>query len=417
MASRGNRMLLLRLLLALPLAGLAAVSALAQDQAKSTAVRPEIGKPVQAAADLVKAKRGKEALAKVHEAQAVKDKTPYEAYLVERVHGMAAATAGDASTAARAFEGVATSAATPDAERRQFLAAAAGQYYAAKDYGKSAELSGRYLRDGGTDKSMRTIHAQALYLGNNFAAAAKALLADIEAEEQAGRAPAEEQLQLLSNAYQQQRDTSGYAAALEKLVHFYPKRDYWLAVLHSVATRPGYSDQLTLDVARLKLATGTMRTAAEYFESAQHSLHAGFPMEAQKIIEQGYASNLLGMGPDADRHKRLKAMVDRDLAEDRKTLARDDAQQAASKDGKALFNEGFNYVLHGKNDKGLEMMERGLRQGSGFKRPDHAKMQLAYAYHLAGLNQKAIQVYKTAQGTDGAASLARLWIIRLGRTS
>ena len=60
---------------------------------------------------------------------------------------------------------------------------------------------------------------------------------------------------------------------------------------------------------------------------------------------------------------------------------------------------------------------RTWRYGGGFKRPDHAKLQLAYAYHLAGQDQKAIQIYKTAQGTDGAASLARLWIIRLGRAS
>ena len=410
-------MLILRCLLALSLAGIVANSTFAQEQSKGNAVRPEIGKPIQAAADLVKAKRGKEALAKVHEAQAIKDKTPYEAYLVDRVLGLAAATAGDAMTAARAFESAATSPAIPDGERRQFVVAAAGQYYAAKDYAKAAEVSGRYLRDGGTDKSMRTIHVQALYLGNNFAAAAKALQTDIEADEQAGRPPAEEQLQLLSNAYLQQQDSAGYARALEKLVAFYPKRDYWLAVLHSVSTRPGFSDRLALDVARLKIATGSMRTTAEYFEAAQISLHDGFPMEAMKIIEQGYASNLLGVGPDADRHKRLKSMVDRDLAEDKKTLVRDDAQPAAGKDGKVLFNEGFNYVLHGKNAKGLEMMEQGLRQGGGFKRPDHAKLQLAYAYHLAGQNQKAIQIYKTAQGTDGAASLARLWIIRLGRAS
>lgn len=411
-------MLILRCLLALSLAGIVANPTLAQEQSKGTAVRPEIGKPVQAAADLVKAKRGKEALAKLREAQAIPDKSPYETYLVDRVLGLAAATAGDAATAARAFESVATLPATPEGERRQFVAAAAGQYYAAKDYAKAAELSGRYLRDGGTtDKSMRTIHAQALYLGNNFAGAAKALLTDIEAEEQAGRPPAEEQLQLLANAYLQQHDTTGYAKALEKLVAFYPKPDYWLAVLHSVATRPGFADQLALDVARLKIATGTMRTTAEYFEAAQLSLHAGFPMEAMKIIEQGYASNLLGVGPEADRHKRLQAMVDRDLAEDKKTLVQDNAQPAAGKDGKTFFNEGFNYVLHGKHAKGLEMMEQGLRHGGGFKRPDHAKLQLAYAYHLAGQNQKAIQIFKTAQGTDGAASLARLWIIRLGRAS
>jgi hypothetical protein len=42
---------------------------------------------------------------------------------------------------------------------------------------------------------------------------------------------------------------------------------------------------------------------------------------------------------------------------------------------------------------------------------------LGYAYQVAGQKQKAIQVFKSVQGGDGPASLARLWIIHLGRGS
>lgn len=383
--------------------------------AQGPAVRPEIGKPIQQASDLIKAKRGKEALAKVREAQAVSNKTAYEQYLIDRVLGLAHASAGDHSAAAKAFESVIASSAVPEAERRQFVAAAAGQYYAAKDYGKAAELAGRYLRDGGGDRALRTIYVQALYLNNNFSAAAKALTADIEAEEQAGRAPSEEQLQMLANCYQQTRDQAGYARSLEKLVAHYPKKDYWASAIYSVVTIPGYSDRLAIDVARLKMATGTMRTANEYFEAVQLSLQDGFPREALTILEKGYAAGLLGTGPEAERHKRLKALVDKDVAEDDKAIAKEGAQPVASKDGKTLLNDGYNYLLHGKTKQGLEMMEQGVKLGSGLKRPDHAKLQLAYGYHLAGQNQKAIQVYRTVQGTDGAAALARLWISYLRR--
>ena len=82
-----------------------------------------------------------------------------------------------------------------------------------------------------------------------------------------------------------------------------------------------------------------------------------------------------------------------------------------------MLNDGFNYVLHGKAAKGIQLMEQGLKAGSGFKRPDHAKLQLAYGYHLAGQNQKAIAVYRTVQGNDGAAAIARLWITYLRRAS
>ncbi len=397
---------------------LVAASALAQEPgAGGQTVRPEIGKPIQAAIDLLKSKKGKEALAKVREAQAVGDRTPYENYLLERVLGQAAATAGEPSVAARAFENVAASPASPEGERRQFLAAAASQYYVMKNYAKTAELAARYFRDGGTEKSVRTIYVQALYLGNDFASTAKELLKDLEAEERENKAPTEEQLQLLANSCSHIKDAACYGKAMEMLVAYYPKRDYWLSVIYGIATRPGFSERLALDVARIKIETGTMRSAEEYLDAAQLSLQDGFPMEAVRIIDKGYASGALGTGSEAARHKRLKDMAARNLAEDKKALARDDSQSLAGKDSSALFNDGFNYVLLGKPEQGLALMEKGIRDAKAFRRLEHAKLHLGYAYHLAGQNQKAIQVLKTVQGADGAAALARLWAIRFSRAS
>jgi hypothetical protein len=397
---------------------LVAASALAQEPgAGAQTVRPEIGKPIQAAIELLKSKKGKEALAKVREAQAVGDRTPYENYLVERVLGQAAAVAGEPSIAARSFENVASSPGSPEGERRQFLAAAASQYYVVKNYAKTTELAARYFKDGGTEKSVRTIYVQALYLGNDFANAAKELTKDLEAEERDGKAPTEEQLQLLANSCSQIKDAACYGKAMEMLVAHYPKRDYWLSVIYSIATRPGFSERLALDVARLKIETGTMRSADEYLDAAQLALQDGFPMDAVRIIDKGYASGILGTGSDAARHKRLKDMAAKNLAEDKKALAREGSQSVAGKDGRALFNEGFNYVLLGKPEQGLALMEKGIRDVKAFRRLEHAKLQLGHAYHLAGQNQKAIQVLKTVQGTDGAAALARLWVIRLSRTS
>jgi hypothetical protein len=403
------------LLSSLLVAGLLASPAAAQD--KGQTVRPEVGKPLQSALELLKSKRAKEALARAREAQAVSDKTPYESYLATRVVGQAATAAGESRVAAQALESAAGSQAAPEAERIQLLAAAAVQYYALKDYAKAAELGARYLTLGGTDKAVRTTYVQALYLGNNFAAAAREISAAVEAEEKAGKTPPEDQLQLLANAYLQQRDTAAYLRTMEKLLSYYPKRDYWLNILHGVVTRAGFSDRLVIDVARLKIETGTMRTADEYLDAAQLSLLEGFPVEAARIIERGYAAGLLGSGKEAERHKRLKDLAAKNLAEDRQALAQDEAKGTAGKDGKTLFNDGFNYVLHGKTEKGLAMMEQGMRLGGGFRRPDHAKLQLAYAYHLAGQNEKAMQVFKTVQGIDGAAALGRLWVIKLTRAS
>ena len=390
-----------------------ASAAVAQD--KPAAVRPEIGKPLQAAIEAIKAKRGKDALARAREAQAVPNKTPYETYLVTRVLGQAAVAAGDSTTAASALESAAASSAAPDAERRQLLAAAAAQYYALKEYSKAATLAQRYMQQGGTEKSIRTLYVQSLYLTNQFGAAAREISADVEAEEAAGKTPSEEQLQLLANAYTQTKDTLLYGRVMEKLVAYYPKRDYWQSAIYNVVSRPGFSERLQIDLARLKFDVGAMRNADEYLDYAQMALIEGFAAEATKVIDKGYAAGVLGVGQEAARHQRLRQMATKSVAEDKKNIAASDKQE--SKDGKTAFNDGYNYVLLGQSDKGLAMMQQGLKSGGGFQRVDHAKLQLGYAYHLAGQKDKAIQTFKSVQGTDGAAALARLWVIRLNRTS
>lgn len=390
---------------------------LAQEPAaKAATVRPEIGKPLQAALDLLKQKKGKDALAKVREADAVSDKTAHEIYVLDQVRGQAAASAGEAGVAARSFEAAAVSASAPEKERLQFFAGAASQYYVAKDYAKAADLASRYFKEGGGDKALRTLQVQALYLASNFAQAAKELLADIQADEQAGKAPTEERLQMLASASQKQQNAAGYTAALEKLVTYHPKPDYWLAVIYGMRSRPGFPDRLSLDVGRLRLATGTLRSASEYVEAAQLSLQAGFPAEAKKFIDAGYTAGLLGAGPDAERHKRLKDLAAKNLAEDTKLLGQDDAQATSAKDGTVLLNNGLNYVLHGRSDKGLAMMESGLGKG-GMKHPEDARLHLGYAYYLAGQTQKATQMFKKAQETEATAALSRLWAIRLGQAS
>src|SRR5690242_5631501 len=257
----------------------ATAPALAQDKAQT--VRPEVGKPLQAAIDLLKQRKGREALAHARTAQAVPDKTPYEAYLVTRVLGQAAAAAGDNATAASSLEQAANSSAAPAADRLSLLAAAAGQYYALKQYSKAANVATSYFQHGGTDKSIRTIYVQSLYLSGNYGAAARELASDVEEETRAGKNPPEDQLQLLANAYLQSKDAAGYGRTMEQLVALYPKRDYWLAAIDNVVRRSGFNDRLQIDVFRLRSEViGMQRGADDYLDYAQLALIEGVPMEA-----------------------------------------------------------------------------------------------------------------------------------------
>ena len=68
----------------------------------SAQVRPEVGKPLQQAGELLKAGKAREALAKVREADAVGGKTAAEQTMIERMRAAAAQRAGDTNTAIQA---------------------------------------------------------------------------------------------------------------------------------------------------------------------------------------------------------------------------------------------------------------------------------------------------------------------------
>ena len=136
---------------------------------------------------------------------------------------------------------------------------------------------------------------------NDFAKTERELRSEVQADELAKRAPREDSLQLLASCYLKQQDTAGYTATLEKLVTYYPKKEYWAELMYRIETKPGFSPRLSLDVYRLKLALGIPSTGAQFMEMTELALQAGFPAEARGIVDRGFAAGALGAGPDADR--------------------------------------------------------------------------------------------------------------------
>lgn len=382
--------------------------ALSAAHAESENLRGEVSKPLQAAQDLIKAKKYKAALAKIHDADAVPNKTAYERFILERMRGAAAMAAGEEAVAAKSFDTVINSGRLPAQEQLKIIEAMAGAYYRAKDYGKAVTWYQRYLKMDEGNPQMRTLLIQAQYLSGDYAAVARELSAEFQADDKAGRVPPEERMKLLGDSYAQMNDNAGYVSVLERLVAHYPRKEYWADLLARLQRKPGFADRLTLDLFRLQMATGSMISANNYIEMAQLALQAGFPAEAKQVVDKGFESGVLGNGPEADRHKRLKELVNKQVAEDQKTLGEGDAQAEAAKTGGPLVNTGYHYVTNGKFEKGVAMMEAGLAKG-GLKRPEDDKLHLGFAYLQAGNRVKAIQVLKTVQGNDGTAELAHLW--------
>jgi outer membrane protein assembly factor BamD (BamD/ComL family) len=373
---------------------------------KGETVRPEVGKPLQAAQAFVKQRRGREALAEVSKAEAVGNRTPYENLLINEMKGSAATLAGDHDTAIRSFDAVLGSGRVSGAEATRMVQAIAVAYYQKKDYPNAAKWTQRYFKEGGNDPQMRSVLLQSYYLANDCASVNRMLAS----AEEGSRRPSEEELQILANCYLRERDNAGYVSAIEKLVVNYPKQQYWTDLLARVQKKPGFSDRLGVHVYRLRLATNNLTSANDYMEMAQLALQQGVPAEAKAVMDKGYAAGVLGKGPEAERQQRLRDLVQRSLDDSLKTRAKDERDALAAKDGNDLVKVGLNYVYEGKADKGLPLIQQGIKKG-GLKRPEDAKLRLGEAQLRAGQKQQGVATLRTVQGNDGAADIARLWIL------
>ena len=373
-------------------------------------LRPEIGKPLQAAQELIKSGRYKEALGKVHDAEAAGARNANETYMIERMRIAAASGAGDADTAARSFEALSGSGRVSGPDKLRMMESIASTYYRSQQYAKSMQWSQRYVREGGTSPAIRTMLIQSQYLSGDFAGAVKELTAEIQSAERAGTPPAEDRLKLLLNAALKQGDNNAYIFAMEKLVTYYPKKEYWVDLLSRMQRKPNFSDRLSLDAYRLSLATGSMTAPADFMEMAQLALQADLASEGKQVIDKGLSSGALSTGAQADRAKRLKALVDKKLAEDVASLAEDERQAAAAKSGDPMLVLGMRLVYAGDAAKGVQLMQEGIAKGA-LKRPEDAKLHLGIGQFVAGDRAKAQATFKTVQGADGTADLARLWAL------
>jgi tetratricopeptide (TPR) repeat protein len=362
-------------------------------------LRPDVAKPLNAAQDLYRAHKYKDALTKIDQAAAVPGKTPYESTMIEQMRGAAAAAAGDTGVAAQAYETLLGSGKLSGVDEQRTSAALAGIYFQQKNYAQAAKVAQRYLKSGGGDPDMRTLLVQSYYLSNDCASVVSLLKPGIDTQVRAGHAPDESQLQLLGTCAQRVKDDATYRSTLERLVAYHPKQSYWDDLFAAIRNKPGYSSKLDIDTYRLRRATGSLSTADDYMEMTQLAIVAGTTAEGKQVIDQGFTSGVLGRDAQAEREKRLQA-----LAAKRAQAPADPANPVAPVD------MGFNQVFAGQVKQGLAAMDAAIAKG-GLDHPDQAQLHLGEAYYVAGDKARAVQTFRAVKGTDGSADLARLWVL------
>jgi len=384
-------------------------------QPPADAVRPELFKLLDPAQikPLMDAKNYTEVQNRVTQAEAVQNRTPYENYVLNRMKlSLATATNNEAGVTA-ALEAILASGKLPQADQGNFMQALAGSYYNAKNYPKAIEWYQRIQKDVPAQAdAVSAPLVRSYYLSGDYAAAVKLLRPSIEAAEKAGKPPATEDLRMYASAANKVKDEAGYLYGLEKLAAYYPTDDYWLDVINrGVVRRPGFNQETYItDVLRLQFAAVQKLAPETYADLAELTLKDGFPTEAKKVVDAGFAAGVLGTGSNAASHRQLRDRATKGAADDAKNIATGEASASKSKNGAGLVNLGWAYVTMDQFDKGIGFIEQGIAKG-GLKQPDEAKLRLGMAYARAGKKDQAIKTFETVKGGSGAADIAKYWIL------
>ncbi|MCA0175841.1 MAG: hypothetical protein LCH73_06085 [Proteobacteria bacterium] len=384
--------------------------------AAAQALRPEVGKPLQQASDLLRSGKAKDAQAKVREAEAVANKTPQEQLMINKMKAAAAQRAGDNASAVAALEALFNSGRQSGAEQAQTAESLAFTYSQMRDLGKANQWAQRAQAAGANSAQFKQLQAYLQGQSGDYTAIARDAAAAVADAEKAGQRPAEADLLRLADAYQRTKNQAGYLSAVEKLLTHYPKKEYWAAVLGRLPSKAGFAARYQVDVLRLKFATDNLTTADEYMELTQLALQAGYVQEAKTVVDKGFASGVLGTGPQAARHQRLRDMVGRQVPQAVNALARQRDEVTKAGDEEGMVRVGAAMAASGQVDEGIKLIDAALDRPKQLRSPEDAQLRLGLAQlQKSSLRATAVQTLRSVRGTDGVADIAKLWVIRAGQ--
>jgi tetratricopeptide (TPR) repeat protein len=388
-----------------------AQAAAAAAQPKPDTVRPELFKLLDPAQvkPLMDAKNYAEVQNRITQAEAFPDKTPYETYVMNRMKLSLATAKGDDQGSIAALEAIVASGKLPDADKPQFVQALGGMYYNAKNYPKAIEWYKRFQTEYPNQADAVTAPmVRSYYLSGDYANALKLLRPQLEATVKAGKTPSNEDLRLYASAANKVKDDAAYLYGVEQMIVYYPNDEVWMdAIYRGVVRKPGFQEATNYtDVLRLEFAAVKVMTPEMYTELAELALKDGFPTEAKKVVDAGYAAGVLGTGGSASAHAKLRDRATKEAANDAKNIASGEASATKSKTGAGLVNLGWAYVTMDQFDKGIGFIEQGIAKG-GLKQPDEAKLRLGLAYLRAGQKDKAIATFQTVKAGGGLSDIAK----------
>jgi len=361
---------------------------------EAAGVRPAIGKPLQQAQALAAAGKYPAALDAVSQAEAVPNKTPAETQIISQMRTYIESKSGDPAV----YEKQIASGQGNASVARSLVDA----HYRARQYAKVIGDVDTLRRFGALDGTTESIVAQAYYLQGDYKGAIRFLKATGKTDL--------DTIKLLYGAAYKSGDTDTLQSTLEQLVLATGDPEYWRGSIDLADHTHGLTDPETLDLLRLRLATGTMRPGAsgddDYSLLSQIAIQLKLPGEAQAVMQKGIDAKVV----NGNRADRLFNMAKTQAAADSAGLAAEAAKANAAPNGDLLVQLGAQYNGYGRYQDAVTAINAGIAKGVTDK--NNAEMRLGQAYIGLGQRDQAAKAFNAVAKTDDAAyRVAHLWSI------
>jgi tetratricopeptide (TPR) repeat protein len=390
-------------------AGLLLAGAARAEEGKNN-VSAKMAKPLKAAQEDLTAKRYSDAILKLKEAEGATGKSPYDQHVIYEMLKVAYVRTQNYTDAARVMEAEIDDGFVPQSEMQGLVRGLAQVNYQIKNYEKAIEFGNRAIKGGFADEELRTLVGQAYYLKGDWKGTLHFEEGMVDNLIKEGRTPKSEALQLILSACVKLNDQPCETRALERVVTYYPKPDYWYQLLFTLRQQTSGNDANTLQTYRLMSEVDVLKNPDDYTEMAQLALEAGSPGEAQRILEKGIAKGVFTDQRAKQKNERLLEAAKKAAASDQAALQRIAKEAEAAPTGAKNVGLGLAYFGYGQYDKAVEEISKGISKG-GLRNEGEARLLLGIAQLKSGHKEDATKTFRAVKGDPSLERLANLWTL------
>ena len=374
----------------------AANSTSSSSSSQKTGARAAIAKALNDAQDLANKKDLQGALAKIKEADAFTDKSPYEEYVVARTLGYVDIQLQDMAGATAAYNRALASNGVPADSLVQTLKIVMQLNVQQKDYGKAIAAGEQLSKLGQADTTTTTLLAQLYYLNGDYTNAMRVARAGIDAS---GGKPDDRLLTVLEESQIKTGDQAGARKTQEMLAKI-PGSSANLGAMIGEAERKAQNHHQLLQLNRLRLMAGAM-SAQDFVIGVQLALEARFFREAHDLIDQG-------AGAGASQVQKFAGQARSGLSAEEKSLPALEHAATSSSTGEIDITLGETYMTYGRLPEAEAAIQRGLAKG-GVKNSADAEVTLGIVFMKEGKKDDALKAFAKAAETPSEEPIAHAW--------